>query len=221
MKVAQNMISLALGSSSNNKIWFTSDTHYGHGRVIDHCKRPFSNSIEMDDWLVRNWNNHVKTDDIVFHLGDVSFLNPKDLPDFLNRLNGKIYLVLGNHDKTIRNNSHQAQDRFTAIADVLRVRIQDADARGGWQQVFLSHFAHRVWDKRHYGCWHFYGHSHGSLPDAGDLSMDVGVDAVANLFLNSRTPESYRPINYTELKSIMRSRNFAPIDHHKNSRDTY
>lgn len=221
MKGRQDIVSIALGSSQCNKVWFTSDTHYGHGNVIQHCGRPYTNSIEMDDWLVRNWNNHVKVDDIVFHLGDVSFMNPASLPDFLKKLNGKIYLALGNHDKAIRQNSHAVNDRFVMVSDVLRVRIQDADARGGWQQLFLSHYAHRVWDKRHYGAWHCYGHSHGSLPDAGDFSMDVGFDAIAKNFLNSSAPEAYRPINYTEIKKLMLSRNFAPVDHHKNRQEQY
>ena len=43
------------------------------------------------------------------------------------------------------------------------------------EMFFLSHYAHRVWDKSHYGTIHLFGHSHGGLEDH-NLSMDVGED---------------------------------------------
>ena len=53
--------------------WFTSDTHFGHKNIIEYCKRPFSSVEQMNEMLIKKWNNKVKVDDIVFHLGDFSF----------------------------------------------------------------------------------------------------------------------------------------------------
>ncbi|GJD90610.1 hypothetical protein BHAOGJBA_4152 [Methylobacterium hispanicum] len=51
--------------------------------------------------------------------------------------------------------------------------VQDPDCAP--QGLWLSHYAHRVWPRMHYGDLHLYGHSHGSLPGT-DASTDVGVD---------------------------------------------
>ena len=80
------------------KIYFTSDTHFSHEAIIKYCCRPFKTVEKMDEALVKNWNEVVPEDGIVFHLGDVGFGQPKYINDILRRLNGKIYLVIGNHD---------------------------------------------------------------------------------------------------------------------------
>lgn len=45
-----------------------------------------------------NWNNTVGQDDIVFHLGDFCLGGSAEWTKILDRLNGKIYLIMGNHD---------------------------------------------------------------------------------------------------------------------------
>ena len=84
--------------SNSQKIWFTSDTHFGHNNIIHFCKRPFSSIEEMDTTLIENWNQKVSPDDIVFHLGDFAFATNGRWKELLNILNGKKYLILGNHD---------------------------------------------------------------------------------------------------------------------------
>jgi len=81
--------------------WFTSDTHFGHNKIIEYCKRPFKSLEEMNETLIKNWNEVVKTDDTVFHLGDFSF---RGFHTYKNRLNGNIILVQGNHDSSEHTN---------------------------------------------------------------------------------------------------------------------
>jgi calcineurin-like phosphoesterase family protein len=65
-------------------IWFTSDTHFSHNNIIRYCNRPFSNVEEMDEVLINNWNNKVKQNDDVYHLGDIIFSRDKNKTyDFL------------------------------------------------------------------------------------------------------------------------------------------
>jgi calcineurin-like phosphoesterase family protein len=80
-------------------IWFTSDTHFGHRNIIRYCNRPFKNVWEMNHQLIENWNAVVRPEDTVYHLGDFSFLAPKQAKDLIECLNGTIKIVRGNHDE--------------------------------------------------------------------------------------------------------------------------
>ncbi len=77
--------------------WITSDTHFGHNNIIKFCARPFKDAIEMDEHLILNWNRCVRPDDIVIHLGDFS-MSEQALQRVARRLNGRKFLILGNHD---------------------------------------------------------------------------------------------------------------------------
>ena len=93
------------------KIWITSDTHFNHTNIIKYTNRPFENTKIMDETIINNWNSVVDENDIVWHLGDFAFgdttvdANGKRrnrfdvIREYLPQLNGKINLVLGNHDR--------------------------------------------------------------------------------------------------------------------------
>lgn len=79
-------------------IYFTSDLHLGHQNIIHLCNRPFLSVEEMDATLIHNWNKKVHRNDIVYILGDLMFRNEKAPEEYLQQLNGKKHLLLGNHD---------------------------------------------------------------------------------------------------------------------------
>jgi len=84
-------------------VFLVSDTHFGHEKTCSVFKRedgsplrPFKNAEEMDEEMVRRWNERVRPNDKVYHLGDV-VINRKAL-NVLYRLNGDKVLIRGNHD---------------------------------------------------------------------------------------------------------------------------
>ena len=83
-------------------VWLVSDTHFGHAGVCRFTRadgtklRPWNDPEEMDEHLVRVWNERVRPQDKVYHLGDV-VINRKALKT-LARLNGDKVLIRGNHD---------------------------------------------------------------------------------------------------------------------------
>ena len=85
-------------------VFLTSDTHFGHAGVCrfthpddDTVKlRPWTDPDEMDEEMIRRWNDRVRPKDKVYHLGDV-VINRKALKT-LARLNGDKVLIRGNHD---------------------------------------------------------------------------------------------------------------------------
>ena len=77
------------------KTFFTADTHFGSERALTLSRRPFDSVEEMDNEMVRRWNNMVGENDTVIHLGDFGDLNAR------NRLNGKIILIQGNYEEEL------------------------------------------------------------------------------------------------------------------------
>ena len=83
--------------------FFTSDTHFNHANIIKFCNRPFKDVEQMNEVIIANWNSVIGKDDTVFHLGDFCLGGAAEWTKILDRLNGKIYLIMGNHDlKNIR-----------------------------------------------------------------------------------------------------------------------
>lgn len=84
-------------------VFLVSDTHFGHAGVCRFTDsttnekiRPWTDPDEMDEEMVKRWNETVRPNDKVYHLGDV-VINRKALP-IMNRLNGDKVLIRGNHD---------------------------------------------------------------------------------------------------------------------------
>ncbi|MCH4539453.1 metallophosphoesterase family protein [Ochrobactrum sp. A-1] len=151
--------------------FYMADTHFGHEAIIGLCNRPFNNIRDMDDFLVDAWNSVVRSNDIVYHLGDFSFGGSAHAKAIFRRLNGRKILVLGNHDVDRDGNALQhLKDLEWDQEPVHALTTTD-----GGERVFLSHYAHRVWPSSNRGSVHFYGHSHGKL-DAAGMSRDVGCD---------------------------------------------
>jgi len=188
-------------------VWFTADTHWGHTNIIKHASRPFSSTREMDETLIQNWNAVVGAKDTVYHLGDVGLCSPGLLNRILGQLNGHIFLIQGNHDRTTI--SPQCRGRFKGISCLMEARFPDPSAPRGERTIILCHYAMRVWNKRHWGSWHLYGHSHGKLPeDPQSLSFDVGVDA-----------HGYRPISFKQVSYRMGQKTNG-FKHHDRKVDT-
>lgn len=80
------------------KFFIISDTHFGHENVIKYCNRPFANAKEMDEAMIKNWNEVVSNKDTVIHLGDFGLGSKEYIKSILQRLNGRKILIKGNHD---------------------------------------------------------------------------------------------------------------------------
>ena len=84
-------------------VFLVSDTHFGHKGVCHFTHndgvtklRPWDTPEEMDEAMVKSWNERVGPKDKVYHLGDV-VINRRSLAT-MARLNGDKVLIRGNHD---------------------------------------------------------------------------------------------------------------------------
>ena len=167
--------------------FFTADTHFGHNNIIRYCERPFRDSKEMDEEIIKRWNSRIKPGDLVFHVGDVIFHRKAEDLDIINRLNGVKHLILGNHDAP-----ESLYPYFETISEIATVRVRK---NSQIQRIVLCHYAMRTWDQSHRGAWHLYGHTHGKLEENNSLSMDCGVDT-----------NDFYPYSYSEIKARMEAK---------------
>lgn len=80
-------------------MYFTSDSHFNHEKVIEYNHRPFNSIEEMNKVLIDNINNTVSSDDILVHCGDFMLGKCAMYDDYVNSINAKtIYGCIGNHD---------------------------------------------------------------------------------------------------------------------------
>lgn len=83
-------------------IFITSDTHFGHDKPFIWQERGFNSVEEMNEAIVRRWNEVVTPEDEVYHLGDVMLGDTRQGINYMRRLNGKIWILTGNHDTANR-----------------------------------------------------------------------------------------------------------------------
>ena len=144
-------------------VFLVSDTHFGHAGV---CKfthpddpevklRPWDDADEMDEEMIRRWNDRVRPNDKVYHLGDV-VINRKALKT-LSRLNGDKVLIRGNHD-IFRD-------------DEYREYFRDLRAYHVMNGLILSHIPVHEASLGRFGC-NIHGHLHASR-----VKKARGVDA--------------------------------------------
>lgn len=147
------------------QVWFTSDTHFGHARVIEYCGRPFANVSEMNTRLAEAWNARVSPSDIVYHLGDFAMGRREDLALHLGALNGRVILVAGNHDRSrsamLGAGFAEHHKELTLEMNGLRLYMRHVpNLEGTWQGSADFHLCGHVHER-----WARMGHT-----------LNVGVD---------------------------------------------
>lgn len=181
------------------EFWFTSDTHYNHENILEfqQNRSHFKDIQEMTDIIIENWNKHIKNGDVVYHLGDFALTyrasDTAIIEDILNRKNGNIHLILGNHDRKWLTRANG----FETIKDVQYKKIND-------QKIFMFHYPVLSWRAMHHESWHIFGHSHGNLKFDLGKAMDVGID----------THPEFRPYHFDEIKEILDKKEVILRDHH-------
>lgn len=168
-------------------IWVTSDTHFSHKNIIEYCNRPFKDTYHMNETLVKNWNECVKPDDTIIHVGDVCMNSLETIDEYMPRLCMGKYSILcaGNHDQGKR---HKLLEKyFDEVYDKpFTVYYHNAKA------FLIVHNPEDVRDIELLDCEYLlYGHVHDNAPTGYDketCSFHVGVDT-----------NNYRPVDLDEI----------------------
>jgi len=167
------------------KIFVTSDSHYYHSNMIKWESMPrrfiFNTVEEMNERLISNWNSVVSDDDLVYHLGDFAFASHKRTREILERLNGDIHLLAGNHDRW--KDINKLSDCFIKIDNYKEIKHS---YNGETYHIIMMHYPLQQWNRSHYNSIMLCGHSHSMLEHdvrVGHIKYDVGVDTdLANFY---------------------------------------
>lgn len=190
--------------------FFTSDTHFGHARIIELCNRPFEDVDHMNSEIVRRWNEVVSPTDSVVHLGDVA-LGPIDKSlEVVSRLNGYKVLVNGNHDRPFMNRGKKRFEewhaRYSEVFEEVTTSTAQIEILANGAVVLVSHFPYdgdshgedRYSEDRplDMGRTLLHGHTHldnkVSRSNRGTLQIHVGQDAWG-----------YRPVSEHEIVALL------------------
>ncbi len=154
-------------------IFFTSDTHFNHVKILEFepKSRPFETLEEMNETIINNWNSRVTDEDTVYILGDM-FMGPLEpIDEIMPRLKGKKILIRGNHDTNSRVS--RMAPYLEGIYDMYNLKIDG-------QIYVLCHYPMREWFSKDYGAIHLYGHVHSNGHRSGEHqdenTFHVGVD---------------------------------------------
>ncbi len=160
--------------------YLIADTHFDHKNIIRYCHRPFPDVKAMNSIILQNWQHTVRSDSLVFFLGDMSYgRGARPSSWWLRKLPGRIIYIRGNHEigKPRGNN---------VVAMAYKIIL---DANG--EQFYLTHDPANIpsdWDG-----WGIHGHKHNTVPfiDYRKKRVCVSVEAI-----------NYRPLNLASLLSL-------------------
>lgn len=187
-------------NTSEVNLWFTSDLHFGHKRILEYCPwRPGSESEDielMNDTLIDNWNSVVKKDDIVYILGDVAFLSTTKYCELLDQLNGHKHLVRGNHDRE-RFPKRKVLDKYKSVQDQLQIEIDG-------QPVYLNHYPFLCWGGmgREIPVIQLHGHIH-SHPGIVSSELFGGILRPTQYDVGVDNNNMY-PVSWEQIKERMK-----------------
>lgn len=161
-------------------IWFTSDYHLEHAKIIELCGRPYANIKEMHEDIIDAHNSLVKKGDRVYNLGDIAMYSTGEAERVVRALHGQIHLLLGNHDR-IDSWTQSFKDLFVTITDgrktikVNNVGRFDPRTNSTSMKIVMDHYPLRTWNGKWRNAVNAYGHTHGTItPNIG--ACEVGVD---------------------------------------------
>lgn len=159
--------------------FITSDLHLGHKNIQKFCPNTrghYENIDHMNEEMVREWNERVNPEDLVYILGDVAFMPGDKAAKFLRRMNGRKILIEGNHDvKQLKDKNFR--ECFEEVHKYLEIKY---DGR----HVVMFHYPIMEWNKMHYGAIQFHGHLHGNPSGLEQYRCrDMGYDATGQIVM--------------------------------------
>ena len=163
-----------------SEIFITSDIHFCHNKPFLYEPRNFTSIEEMNEAIVERWNEVVKPNDTVYNLGDFAMNDVDAAISYIQRLNGNIIWIAGNHDSSMKidkilGTCWEQELSYAGYADMLKIHKFN---------FYLSHYPTLTSNMDDIGLRHrvisLHGHTHQNTnflyPD-NPFIYHVGVDS--------------------------------------------
>ena len=202
--------------SETNQLFFVSDLHFFHKRIVEFTGRP-TTFEELTPWIIQQCNSVIPEEHAtVVHLGDMFFgCTTDEAAAVLKQLNGDWWFILGNHDnpaklqEIINKVNASTGSKHRVLGWYYRLLVKTPPKVNGekWSKklLILCHFPIEEWDGMAYGSYMIHGHLHGGSSEHSDYPLkhipnrfDVGLD-------NSHT---WQPFSYEDMRQcVIKGRN--------------
>jgi calcineurin-like phosphoesterase family protein len=213
---------LNLIQNSSQRVFFVSDTHFGHKQEFVWGSRGYSSVEEHDLQIIESINQRVRENDILLHLGDFCLNTTiEKFHEYIQSIKCQnVWMLFGNHNNPHERKVYQplttqyiadASNRKFQVYPVVHKNIKflghyyEVSVDG--QVIVMFHYPISVWNFMSHGAWHLCGHSHYNFdPSTAENKtskiLDVGWDG------------QKKPYSFEEVKAIMDTKGIAQIDHH-------
>lgn len=168
-------------------IYITSDTHFYHTNVIKYCNRPFTDSEEMNKFMIKQWNSVVSNNDTIIHLGDFGFGNKEQITEICSQLNGNKILIKGNHDLR-KGDGFWLDCGFQTVYKRRQVFLNEIIPDYN-NNIILSHYPVSVEPNQ----LNIHGHIHNSPLDTTLFKKENHICVCVELL------DNYKPVNLEKL----------------------
>lgn len=164
-------------------IYFTSDLHFCHDREFIYKPRGFNTVWEMNNTIMKNWNNLIEYDDTVYILGDLMLNDNEEGIELLKNLNGKKKIIFGNHCTNTRIELYK--------------NLPNTEVRG-WA------------DRLDYNGYHFYLSHYPTLTSNLDGGRSL-KQRILNLFGHTHSKDKFYQDNPTMYNVALDAHNNTPV----------
>lgn len=157
-------------------LYFISDTHFQHDRSFIYQSRGFNSIEEMNNTIINNWNSTVTDEDDIYVLGD--FFLGTDLEfvkNTLDILNGRIHLIIGNHDTPTKIEIYKNHPNIIDIQYAYQIKYNK-------RMFYMSHYptlTASLEQDCHRALFNLFGHTHSRDKFYNDMPFmyNVACDA--------------------------------------------
>lgn len=188
--------------------YYIADNHFFHTRLNTMMdKRGFASEDVMHEHMIKQWNSRVHRNDEIVILGDLSLGRGKETNEILRRLKGRKYLIIGNHDKYLKDKEFD-QSLYVSIKPY-------AEMNDNGRKVVLCHypiFCYNGQFRRDKDgvpkTWMLHGHTH-LTPD--QQLVEQFKDTTRNFPRSSRSSESPQPAPMQMINCFCMLSNYVPL----------
>ena len=133
--------------------YYIADLHLGHQNVLKYDPRPFDTIEQMDEEIIKRWNSVVKKEDHVYVIGDITMKSPNIALQYVQKLNGHIHLIAGNHDRM----DDEYRKCFESVDELLMI---DDYVYNQKRKVAMCHYWIPFFPLQRHGLFFLHGHTH-------------------------------------------------------------